>query len=230
LYSYYGYKTDGLFQNDDDAKNSALPVGFSPKPGDVKYKDRNGDGVINDNDRYVLGHAFPRLTFGFNYLFQWKGLELNMLWQGVGKRDMALRGETIEPFHGGYSFVMFEHQLDYWTPANPDARWPRLTAPGTASTINNYGKGSDFNIFNGAYARMKNIQIGYTLPKALTTKFGINKLHVFVNGQNLITISKIDFVDPESTEFNNKMEAGGANSARNYPRLKYIGGGVHVEF
>lgn len=230
LYSYYGYKTDGLFQNDDDAKNSALPVGFSPKPGDVKYKDRNGDGIINDNDRYVLGHAFPRLTFGFNYLFQWKGLELNMLWQGVGKRDMALRGETIEPFHGGYSFVMFEHQLDYWTPANPDAKWPGLTAPGTASTINNYGKGSDFNLFNGAYARMKNIQIGYTLPKALTSKFGINKLNVFVNGQNLITISKIDFVDPESTEFNNKMEAGGANSARNYPRLKYIGGGVHVEF
>jgi TonB-linked SusC/RagA family outer membrane protein len=230
LYSYYGYKTDGLFQNDGDVKNSALPVGVSPKPGDVKYKDRNGDGIINDNDRYVLGHAFPRLTFGFNYSLQWKGLELNMLWQGVGKRDMALRGETIEPFHGGYSFVMFEHQLDYWTPANPDARWPRLTAPGTASTINNYGKGSDLNIFNGAYARLKNIRIGYTLPKSFTTKYGINKLNFFVNGQNLLTFSKIDFVDPESTEFGNDMNANGANSARNYPRLIYIGGGVHVEF
>ncbi|MBO9203705.1 MULTISPECIES: SusC/RagA family TonB-linked outer membrane protein [Niastella] len=230
LYSYYGYKTDGLFQNDDDVKSSALPVGVSPKPGDVKYKDRNGDGIINDNDRYVLGHAFPRLTFGFNYLVQWKGLELSMLWQGVGKRDMALRGETIEPFHGGYSFVMFEHQLDYWTPANPDARWPRLTAPGTASTINNYGKGSDFNVFNGAYARLKNIRLGYTLPKSLTTKYGINMLNFFVNGQNLLTFSKIDFVDPESTEFGNDMKASGANSARNYPRLIYIGGGVHVEF
>jgi TonB-linked SusC/RagA family outer membrane protein len=230
LYSYYGYKTDGLFRNDGDLKNSALPVGVSPQPGDVKYKDRNNDGIIDDNDRYVLGHAFPRLTFGFNYVLQWKGLELNMLWQGVGKRDMALRGETIEPFHGGYSFVMFEHQLDYWTPANPDARWPRLTAPGTASTINNYGKGSDFNIFNGAYARLKNIQLGYTLPKSLTTKFGVNKLNVFVNGQNLLTFSKIDFVDPESTEFGNNMNSTGANSARNYPRLIYIGGGVHVEF
>ncbi|AEV97198.1 SusC/RagA family TonB-linked outer membrane protein [Niastella koreensis] len=230
LYSYYGYKTNGLFQNDDDIKSSALPVGFSPRPGDVKYKDRNGDGIINDNDRYVLGHAFPRLTFGFNYILQWKGLELNMLWQGVGKRDMALRGETIEPFHGGYSFVMFEHQLDYWTPANPGAKWPRLTAPGTASTINNYGKGSDFNIFNGAYARLKNIQLGYTLPKGLTARIGVSKVHVFVNGQNLLTLSKIAFVDPESTEFGNNMNASGANSARNYPRLKYIGGGVHVEF
>lgn len=230
LYSYYGYKTDGLFRNDGDVKNSALPIGVSPKPGDVKYKDRNGDGIINDNDRYVLGHAFPRLTFGLNYLLQWKGLALDMLWQGVGKRDMALRGETIEPFHGGYSFVMFEHQLDYWTPANPGARWPRLTAPGTASTINNYGKGSDFNIFNGAYVRLKNIRIGYTLPKSLTTKYGINKLNFFVNGQNLLTFSKIDFVDPESTEFGNNMNSSGANSARNYPRLIYIGGGVHVEF
>lgn len=230
LYSYYGYKTDGLFQNDADVKNSALPIGVSPKPGDVKYKDRNGDGIINDNDRYVLGHAFPRLTFGLNYLFQWKGLELNMLWQGVGKRDMALRGETIEPFHGGYSFVMFEHQLDYWTPANPNARWPRLTAPGTASTINNYGKGSDFNLFNGAYVRLKNIRLGYTLPKSLTTRYGVNKLNLFVNGQNLLTFSKIDFVDPESTEFGNNMNSNGANSARNYPRLIYIGGGIHVEF
>jgi TonB-linked SusC/RagA family outer membrane protein len=230
MYSYYGYKTDGLFRNDGDVKSSALPIGFSAKPGDVKYKDRNGDGIINDNDRYVLGHAFPRLTFGFNYTLQWKGLEFNMLWQGVGKRDMALRGETIEPFHGGYSFVMFEHQLDYWTPANPDARWPRLTSPGTASTINNYGKGSDFNLFNGAYARLKNIRLGYTLPKGITSKYGINKLNVFVTGQNLLTISKIDFVDPESTEFGNNMNSDGANSARNYPRLIYIGGGVHVEF
>ena len=230
LYSYYGYKTDGLFQNQDDVKNAALPIGVSPRPGDVKYKDRNGDGIIDDKDRYVLGHAFPRLTFGFNYVFQWKGLELNMLWQGVGKRDMALRGETIEPFHGGYSFVMFKHQLDYWTPANPDARWPRLTAPGTASTINNYGKGSDLNIFNASYVRLKNIQLGYTLPKSLTTRIGLNKLSVFVNGQNLLTFSNIDFVDPESSEFGNNMNASGANSARNYPLLKYIGGGLHVEF
>lgn len=230
FFSYYGYKTDGLFQNEDDIKNSALPVGVSPQPGDVKYKDRNDDGIIDDNDRYVLGHAFPRLNFGFTYDVQWKGFDLNMLWQGVGKRDMALRGETIEPFHGGYSFVMFEHQLDYWTSANPDARWPRLTSPGTASTINNYGKGSDFNIFNAAYLRLKNIQIGYTLPKSLTTRIGMSKLRVFVNGQNLFTFSKNSFIDPESTEFGGDMNAGGANSARNYPLLKYIGGGFNVEF
>ncbi|MET3113579.1 TonB-linked SusC/RagA family outer membrane protein [Pedobacter sp. CG_S7] len=230
LYSYYGYKTAGLFRNEDDIKDSALPIGVKPQPGDVKYMDRNGDGIIDDNDRYVLGHAFPRLTFGFNYAVSWKGFDLNMLWQGVGKRDMALRGETIEPFHGGYSFVMFEHQLDYWTPGNPDARSPRLTAPGTASTINNYGKGSDRNIFDASYLRLKNIQIGFTLPQTVSSKIGMSKFRVFLSGQNLFTFSKNSFIDPESTEFGGNMDAGGANSARNYPLLKYIGGGFNVEF
>ncbi|WP_129714065.1 TonB-dependent receptor [Pedobacter sp. SYP-B3415] len=230
LYSYYGYKRAGLFRNEEEIKESALPIGVSPSPGDVKYVDRNGDGIIDDNDRFVLGHAFPRLTFGFNYDVQWKGFDLNMLWQGVGKRDMALRGETIEPFHGGYSFVMFEHQLDYWTPNNPDAYWPRLTAPGTASTSNNYGKGSDFNIFDASYIRLKNIQVGYTLPTAISSKAGMRKVRLFVSGQNLLTISKNTFIDPESTEFGSSMNAGGANSARNYPLLKYIGGGLDIEF
>lgn len=230
LYSYYGYKTAGLFQNEDDVRNSALPIGILPQPGDVKYVDRNGDGIIDDNDRFVLGNAFPRFTFGFNYSVQWKGFDVNTLWQGVGKRDMALRGETIEPFHSGYSFVMFEHQLDYWTPANPGAQWPRLTPQGNSSTTNNYGKGSDFNLFDGRYLRLKNIQIGYTLPQNLTTKVGISKLRVFVNGQNLLTFSKNSFVDPESSEFGSDMNAAGANSARNYPLLKYIGGGFNVDF
>ncbi|PST83730.1 SusC/RagA family TonB-linked outer membrane protein [Pedobacter yulinensis] len=230
LYSYFGYKRAGLFRNADEIKESALPIGVSPSPGDVKYVDRNGDGIIDDNDRFVLGHAFPRLTFGFNYDIQWKGFDLNMLWQGVGKRDMALRGETIEPFHGGYSFVMFEHQLDYWTPGNPDAYWPRLTSPGTASTSNNYGKGSDFNIFDASYIRLKNIQVGYTLPTAMSSKAGMRKVRLFVSGQNLLTISKNTFIDPESTEFGSSMNAGGANSARNYPLLKYIGAGLDIEF
>ena len=230
LNAYYGYKTDGLFQNEDEIKNAALPIGVLPQPGDVRYKDRNNDGIIDDNDRYVLGHAFPRLTFGFNYDVRWKGFDLNMLVQGVGKRDMAIRGETIEPFHGGYSFVMFEHQLDYWTPSNTDARWPRLTSPSTSSTTNNYGKGSDFNMFSGAYLRLKNIQVGYTLPANVSNKIGMKKLRVFANAQNLLTFSKNSFIDPESTEFGGNINAGGANSARNYPLLKYVGGGFDIEF
>jgi TonB-linked SusC/RagA family outer membrane protein len=230
LYSYYGYKTDGLFQNYEEIKNSALPVGAKVEPGDVKYVDRNGDGTIDDNDRYILGNAFPRYTFGFNYSLDWKGLDFSMLWQGVGKRDMALRGEMIEPFHGSYYYVMFEHQLDYWRPDNTDAKYSRLVNSASPSYSNNYSMGSDRNIYDAAYLRLKNIQLGYTIPANLTKKAGINKFRIYVTGQNLLTFSKNSFIDPESSEFGNSMNAGGANSGRNYPTLKYYGGGIEVEF
>jgi TonB-linked SusC/RagA family outer membrane protein len=229
-YSYYGYKTDGLFQNQEEIKNSAVPIGANLQPGDVKYVDRNGNGVIDDNDRFILGNAFPRYTFGFSYMVTWKGIDFNMLWQGVGKRDMALRGEMIEPFHGSYYYVMFEHQLDYWTPGNTDAKYPRLVNSASPSYSNNYSLGSDRNIYNAAYLRLKNIQIGYTFPKELTQKVRINKFRIYASGQNLLTFSKNRFIDPESSEFGNNMNANGANSGRNYPTLLYYGGGIEVEF
>ncbi|MBN1184012.1 MAG: SusC/RagA family TonB-linked outer membrane protein, partial [Bacteroidales bacterium] len=230
LYSYYGYKTDGLFMNDEEIHNAALPIGATVQPGDVKYVDRNKDGIINDNDRYILGNAFPRYTYGFNYMLNWKGFDFNMLLQGVGKRDMALRGEMVEPFHGSYYYVMFEHQLDYWSPGNTDARYPRLVNSASPSYSNNYSYSSDRNIYDAAYLRLKNIQLGYTLPKNITQKAGIGKIRVYVCGQNLLTFSKNSFIDPESSEFGNSMNASGANSGRNYPTLKYYGGGVEVEF
>ena len=230
LYSYFGYKTDGLFQNMEEIKNSPVPVGANLQPGDVKYVDRNGNGVIDDNDRYLLGNAFPRYTFGFTYTVNWKGVDFNMLWQGVGKRDMALRGEMIEPFHGSYYYVMFEHQLDYWTAGNTDARYPRLVNSASPSYSNNYSMASDRNIYNAAYVRLKNIQIGYTFPKELTQKARINKLRVYASGQNLLTFTKNRFIDPESSEFGNNMNTESANSGRNYPTLVYYGGGIEVEF
>jgi len=230
LYSYYGFKTDGLFQNEEEIKNSATIPGSNLQPGDIKYVDRNGDGVIDDNDRYILGNAFPRYIYGLNYMVNWKGFDMNMLWQGVGKRDMALRGEMIEPFHGGYYFVMFKHQLDYWSAGNTDAKYPRLINNSSGSYKNNYQQSSDFNIYNAAYLRLKNIQIGYTIPKNITKKIGINKIRVYATGQNLLTFTKNKFIDPESSEFGNSMNAAGANSGRNYPTLKYYGGGLDIEF
>ena len=228
--SYYGYKVDGYFQSYDEIANSALPVGTTVAPGDVKYKDLNNDGVINEKDRQVLGSAFPRYTFGLTYNLTWKGFDLSLLIQGVGKRDMFLRGELIEPFHSNYSYVMYQHQLDYWTPTNTNARWPRLSAPGSSSNTNNYQKSSDIYLLNAAYLRLKNIQIGYTIPQNLTKKVGIQSLRVNVNAQNVLTFTKNSFIDPESTEFDGNMSNGGANSGRNYPTLIYLGCGLDVQF
>ena len=230
--SYYGYKMAGLFQNIADIETSALPSGITAadlRPGDVKYVDRNNDGIIDARDRFVLGNGFPRFTFGLTYNLSYKDFDFSMFWQGVGKRDMMIRGELIEPFHQNYSYAIYQHQLDYWTPTNIDGRWPRLTANGSTASTNNFGKDSDLYLFNGKYARLKNLQIGYTLPKNVVSKWGLQRVRFFVNGQNLLTLSKNSWIDPESSEFDSNM-GGSANSARNYPTLKYYGGGLNIQF
>ena len=103
-----------------------------------------------------------------------------MFWQGVGKRDMMVRGELVEPFHGNYSYTIYQHQLDYWSPTNTSAEWPRLAAIGSTSNKNNYGMGSEINLVDGKYLRLKNIQIGYTLPRNLTRKIGLEKVRTYV--------------------------------------------------
>jgi hypothetical protein len=178
----------------------------------------------------VLGNAFPRYTFGFTYSLNWKGFDFSLFAQGVGKRDMMIRGELMEPFHANYSYVIFKHQLDFWTPTNTEAKYPRLSASGSASSQNNFRQASDMYMLNGAYLRLKNITLGYTLPKAWTAKVGVDKLRVYVTGQNLLTFSHNSFIDPETSEFNNQMSQGGANSARNYPTLRYYGFGLDIEF
>lgn len=177
LNSYYGYKMAGFFQSYDEIEASAIPVGAKVQPGDIKFVDRNDDGIIDSKDKFILGNAFPRYTFGFTYGLNWKGIDFSMFWQGVGKRDMMLRGELIEPYHANYSYTIYKHQLDFWTPTNTEARWPRLAAPGSDSNRNNYGNGngSDLFLLDGKYLRLKNLTIGYTLPKEWTKHLGMQK-------------------------------------------------------
>jgi TonB-linked SusC/RagA family outer membrane protein len=234
LGSYFGYKTDGFFQSYDEIANSALPVGATVHPGDVKYVDTDNNGVIDDKDREIIGNAFPRYTFGFTYSLEYKGFDFSVMLQGVGKRDMYVRGELVEPFHSNYSYCIYEHQLDFWTPTNPDAKWPRLVAPGSPSSTNNWSKaGTDIYMLDGAYLRVKDVKLGYTLPKQLTSVAGIQKVRVSINAQNPLTLSKNSFIDPESSEFGNNMggiDGVAANSARNYPTLVYYGFGLDIEF
>ncbi|MDR0750289.1 MAG: TonB-dependent receptor [Tannerellaceae bacterium] len=235
LGSYYGYKSAGLFQSQEEIASSALPVGAIVQPGDVKYVDTDGNGVINELDRRVLGNAFPRYTFGFTYDIAWKGFDFNILIQGVGKRLQQIRGEMSEPFHHLYWVsTMFEHQLDFWTPDNPDATLPRLATDGP-SRQNNYQKiGTDIILYNMAYLRVKNIRLGYTLPKKIFAKAGIGKAHISANVQNPFTFSKNSWADPESTNFGNNMGGrsgvGGFYLRGNYPLLRYYGVSIDLEF
>jgi TonB-linked SusC/RagA family outer membrane protein len=226
--SYVGLVRDGYFQNLDDINNGPKPAGLNVQPGDNRYVDINKDGIIDDNDKFVLGNGFPRLTFGFTYNVAVKGFDLNLFLQGVGKRSMFVRGEQVEPFHVNYSQVIYQHQLDYWTPQNPDARYPRLAASGSQSNENNFRRGSDMYLFDGSYLRVKNIQIGYTLPQGISKKIGMKKVRTYLTGQNVLTFSGMKFIDPESTELGGNVTAGGANSGRSYPLPIYYGFGIDI--
>lgn len=230
--SYVGYKRDGYLQTPEDVAKYAKPVGITPQPGDNRYVDKNGDGVIDQNDYYYLGNPFPRFTFGFTYDVSVKGFDLSIFIQGVGKRTMFVRGELVDPFQGNYSYNIFQHQLNFWTPTNPNAQYPILSANGSQAQANDYNQPSNLYLFNAAYARLKNLQVGYTLPGDLSRKLHVQKLRIYFTGQNLYTLSAVKFLDPESTEFNSSLNnAYGANqSGRVYPTPIFYGGGLDVTF
>ncbi|RDC56013.1 TonB-dependent receptor [Pedobacter chinensis] len=228
---YYGYETNGFFQNQADINNSPKIAGNPVVPGDVKFKDLNNDGIIDAQDKTVLGNPFPRYTFGFTYRLAVKGFDLQLFIQGVGKRETFLRGELVEPFHYGYGATVYEHMTNYWTPNNPDARYPIFANIGSPSNTNNWRTGSDLYKYDAAYARLKNVNIGYTLPQMVTRKFGVERLRVSLIGQNLFTLSKLKFIDPETSEFGNNLSTGSSsNSARQYPLPIFYGAGLDITF
>ncbi len=232
LMNYYALETDGFFQSYDEIESSPKISGVAVQPGDIKYVDQNGDGVIDDNDRVVVGNPFPRYTFGLNYGLTWRGFDFSMFWQGVGKRSQYVRGEMLEPFHGNYSQVIFKHQLDFWTPTNTDAEYPRLSAPGSSSYTNNF-RGSDLNVHNGAYARLKNLTFGYSLPESLIRHLGMKKCRFYVTGENLWTICAKSWIDPEVSNVSStggEGDTGAGRYYRSYPSLRYYGLGFDITF
>lgn len=228
---WYGFKTDGYFQNTEDLTKYAKPVGVAVGVGDLKFVDQNKDGIIDDKDRVVLGYPFPRFTFGFNYAAEYKGFFIQAFFQGVGKRDAFLRGELVEPFHYNYGQTIYKHMTDYWTPQNPNARYPRLATIGSSSNTNNWRYGSDLYKYDASYLRLKNLTVGYTLPQDFSKKIGFEKFRVSLVGQNILTISKLTFVDPETTEFGNNLSvSSSSNSVRGYPMPVYYGASIDVTF
>lgn len=220
LYSYYAYKSDGFFQNEAEVAAGPHLEGITPKPGDIRYIDKNGDGVIKaDDDRFIVGNDFPRYTFGFTYGLEWKGFDFSMMWQGVGKRNRWMRGESVEAFHNNNEGPVMNFHMDRWTPNNPDATYPRLTMG--AESANNAAK-SDFWIQDSKYLRLKNVQIGYTFPAKLLKNIFIKHARIFATVQNALTLTKMKGGwDPE-------YNADG--SGRAYPVARVYSLGLNVKF
>jgi len=197
LYSIYGYKTNGLLQAGDFKPDGTalVPIITNEKQGDIRYVDVNGDGLIDGNDQTVIGNPTPKADFFANFRITYKKWELEMLLQGVSKNDATLAGMLAYPldmsFDGG---VPTQYYADnYWTPERTNARFPRLTTSPSISKLS-----SDFWLQNGAYVRMKYIQLGYNFSSTRLKRIGINSARAYVNAQNPFVFTSMKLVDPES--------------------------------
>ncbi|PRD45502.1 TonB-dependent receptor [Sphingobacterium haloxyli] len=193
----FGYRALGLFRDQEHVDVHPQQNFTNYGPGDIIYEDVNGDGVINTEDRTPIGNEIPRYTFGLNLNASYKGVDLSILLQGVGKRDAIFTGDAIWAMYNNGK--MQQWHLDHWTPENLDATYPRLIAE---STHNNF-MNSSWWVYSGAYARLKNVQIGYTFPQHWLGKRMVKRLRVYATGDNILTIHKMpQGWDPETRSGN----------------------------
>ena len=189
---FYGYKTAGIFQNTDEVKAYKNDKGelLQPTavPGDVRFVDVDGNGIIDANDRTDIGKGMPDWTFGFNLGVSWKNFDLNMMWQGTTGNDIydATRRTDIATSN------LPSWMLNRWTGEGTSNRIPRFVQ---GDNVN--WQSSDLYVYDGSYLRLKNIQLGYTLPAALTQKVFISSLRFYVAAENLFTFTKYHGFDPE---------------------------------
>ena len=151
------------------------------------------DGVINPDDRVVLGNPFPRLNYGIDLNAEYKGFDLGISLQGVGKRDVYIGGDMASQLFNAGKIQQW-HIDEFWTPENPNSRYPKILP--TSAGSNDIQTSSTW-VFDAAYLRVRNITVGYTLPKVLFSKTFVRNLRVYFTGQNLFTFDKLpDGIDP----------------------------------
>lgn len=240
----WGYRADGLIQTQEeaDAYNEKYDLSFiSGKPwtpGDVKYRDLNGDKKINNGknqlgdmgDMTVIGNTTPRYQYTINGSISWKGLSLSMMFQGVAKRDWNPGTAPYFWGSGAYAQVtVFKEHLDYWSESNPNAYYPKPyihTAGGVTPFRNKTMTTSDRYIQSGAYCRLKNVTLSYDLPAAWVNKVGLDKVQVFFSGENLLTFTPLKgMFDPEAIFTGNSYQSEGG---KNYPMNRVLSFGVIV--
>ena len=193
---YYGYISEGLFQTEEEISASAVPYA-GIMPGDIKYKDISGpegepDGIISpDYDRVLLGGSLPRYMYGANINLGYKGFDFSLILQGVGKMNAVWTNNMRQPYQSAWRNMPMTIEGKYWsvynTPEqNAEATIPRFTY---TNTSNNYAM-SDFWMFNGSYLRVKNVVLGYTLPKKIVNKILLQNCRIYFNVSDLLSLDK----------------------------------------
>ncbi|MGF7231674.1 SusC/RagA family TonB-linked outer membrane protein, partial [Arachidicoccus sp.] len=215
----------GLFKDYNDIRNSPTQEFGSYQPGDIKYKDVNGDGVINGDDVVAIGStSTPNLIYGFGASASWKGFDVNVLFQGAGNSNFFIYGKSVYAFSEGEWGNILQGMLDNrWISAdisgnpateNPNASYPRLSFNGNS---NNY-RNSSYWLRNGTYLRLKNLDIGYSLPKEMLNKVHMSSVRIYCIGTNLLTWAPFKLWDPETTD----------PRGETYPLIKSVTLGVTI--
>ncbi len=222
---FWGYRTDGIFQSDIEAMAYVNKDGerlqSDAAAGDVKFVDVNGDGVIDDEDRVKIGKGMPDWTFGLNLSATWKGLDLTANFYA------ALGGSIYDASHrADYPLVnMQTYMLDRWRGPGSSNRLPRLTAEADGGKNQNW-RSSDLMVYDGSFLRLRNLTLGYTLPENWTRKVLISKLRLYVNAENLLTLTTYHGLDPE-------ISSGGTSLGIDkgvYPQARTLSAGINLSF
>lgn len=238
----WGFVTHGFYTVDDFQKGSLdanlqkgtlLPGvpgyrGVPQNPGDIRYEDLNGDGQIftgnntlsDPGDRKIIGNSQRRFQFGIFGNASWNNFDFSFFLQGVGKRDLWLSNQLFWPYLNQFG-TMYKHNLNYWTPSNPDGYYPRGYPDGAGNADKSRYVQTKY-LSNGAYMRVKNITLGYTVPKSLLKRIFIDNVRVFVSGENLFTFDHL----PDGMEADATIVSDGGI----YPYLKKYSFGLNVNF
>jgi TonB-linked SusC/RagA family outer membrane protein len=231
---WWGYSGNGRITNWEEIYNNPVYIGRGTTLGDYEYQDWNGDGMISDLDVHPLASngMVPLIYFGVTLSGTWRGFDVTMLWQGAGKRYVAPRQYLYQPIWADTNALT--QFLDRWRPEDPTAnpydpatKWVSGYYGYTGSSPN---YNSDFNIQNAAYLRLKNIELGYSLPKNWLKAVNIQNLRVFVSAYNILTFTKLKNIDPEFYTNPDESKGGLSDYGYSYPLNKTISLGINVKF
>ena len=212
---FFGYICDGFINTQDEVDNHPRLSNVVPHLGDLKYRDVDGNGVIGSEDYVPIGKSpIPESIFGFNTGVEYRGFDIKFLFQGVAGSNAMRNGEANTTLVYGSNGL--DILLDRWTPTNTNARFPSLTTEREVYQSEN----STFWQTDGTYLRLKNTEIGYTLPKGILSKLAVTNCRIYLSGENLLTFDRLDYWDPESP----------TGTGWYYPMQKVITVGLNVSF
>lgn len=222
--SYYIYKADGLFNSQEEADAYTAkygnPFGKEFKAGDLRYVDVNGDGKLTADDRAYCGSSDPKITYGFNINAGWKGFDLSLMFNGAADVKRLFDAYEVYGNFSGDAAHPSTIWRDAWTPENQNAKMPRIFFD-TNSPSSNRSVQSDFWMQNTSYLRLKNLQLGYTIPKNWLNSIGVENIRIYYSVENLLTFDKMKInIDPEAT----------SQRLSSYPLLRTHAFGINVSF